>query len=108
MDGIVCDGCGAGLLIESDVRYLVKIEVYAAYDPLEITREDLARDHRQEMARLLESMSRQDPQELQDQVHRSFQFDLCPSCQRRYLEDPLRLGPSRSGGGRPDGEGGER
>jgi hypothetical protein len=92
MDGISCDGCGAGLLLESEVRYLVKIEVFAAYDPLEITREDLARDQEAEMARLLKTMERSDPQALQDQVYRKFQFDLCPPCQRRYLEDPLRFG----------------
>jgi hypothetical protein len=91
VDGISCDACGAGLLIESDVRYLVKIEVFAAYDPLELTGQDLARDHRADMAHLLESMKGMDPRELEDQVYRKFQFDLCPKCQREYLKDPLRL-----------------
>ncbi len=92
MEGISCDGCGAGLLIEEDVRYVVKVEVYAAYDPLELTRADLARSPGTEVARLIEEMKGMDPRELEDQVYRKFQFDLCPRCQRAYLKDPLRLG----------------
>ncbi len=91
MDGISCDSCGAGLLIEEDVRYLVKIEVFAAYDPMEISRDDLARDTRKEMNRLLEKMKHMDPQELEDQVYTNFQYDLCPQCQRAYIRDPLRF-----------------
>jgi CRISPR/Cas system-associated protein Cas7 (RAMP superfamily) len=93
VDGISCDACGAGLLIESEVRYLVKIEVYAAYDPLELTGQDLSRDHRANMAQLIESMKGMDPRELEDQVYKKFQFDLCPVCQREYLKDPLRFTP---------------
>jgi len=92
MNGISCDACDATLLIDEDVRYIVKIEVFAAYDPLEITRGDLARDGETEMALLLETMKSMDPTELEDGVYRRFQVDLCPRCQKRYLKDPLRFG----------------
>ncbi len=97
MDGISCDGCGEGLLLGSDVRYLVKIEVYAAYDPLELTRNDLARDSSGEMAGLLERMAQEDPRRLEDQVYKKFQFDLCPRCHERYLRDPLGWRRERGG-----------
>jgi hypothetical protein len=103
VDGWTCDGCGEALLADSDVRYIVKIEVYAAYDPLEVSREEAAADHREEMARLIETMRGMDPGELEDQVHKSFRFDLCPRCQKVYLRDPL---PFRRPAGRqsePDG-----
>jgi len=106
MDGIVCDGCGGNLLVDEDVRYIVKIEVFAAYDPLEITREDIARAGKDEMARLIESMGKMDPAELEDQVYRRFQFDLCPRCQREYLRKPLAL-PSRGCGDGSEGSRGE-
>ena len=108
MDGISCDGCGTGLLIDADVRYLVKIEVYAAYDPMEITRQDLVRDQHRDMARLIREMEGMDPQALEDQVYRQFQFDLCPKCQEAYLKDPLGL-RMRSGEGqeRTPGSSGE-
>ncbi len=90
MDGLTCDICKCGLLIDSDVRYEVKIEVKCAYDPMEITDEDLARDSAAEMKRLMEQMKGMTEQEAMDQVYRAFRFDLCPRCQRAYITDPLR------------------
>ena len=43
MNGISCDRCDKSLLVDEDVRYEVRIVVQAAYDPMEITREDLER-----------------------------------------------------------------
>ena len=43
MDHLTCDRCGNGLLLDAPVRYEVRIEVKSAYDPLELTREDLDR-----------------------------------------------------------------
>lgn len=102
MHGLTCDRCGETLLVESDVRYRVRIEVFAAYDPLELTRGDLERDLEQEMADLIERMRSMDPEELESQVYKRFDFDLCPDCQRRYLEDPLGRGrgEGRRGAGR--------
>ena len=89
MDGLVCDGCGETLLLEDDVRYVLCIEGFAAYDPMEITRQDLERDFESEMKALLERLEKTSAAEAQDQVHRSFAFDLCPACWARYLRDPL-------------------
>jgi hypothetical protein len=89
MDGLVCDGCGEGLLLAGDVRYVLRIEGFAAYDPMEITHQDLEKDLEAEMEGLLERLSRLDPEAAQDQVHRAFQFDLCPGCWSRFLKDPL-------------------
>lgn len=90
MDGLVCDACDATLLVDADVRYVLRIEGFAAYDPLELTRQDMERDLHAEMRTLLESLSRLSAEEAQDQVYRSFRYDLCPTCWRRYIEDPLR------------------
>ena len=89
MDGISCDRCGKGLLIDEDVRYEVKIAVKAAYDPLEITKEDLEKDPDAEMKRLAEQMKNMSADEAQDQVYREFKYDLCPPCQKEYLKAPL-------------------
>ena len=43
MNHQTCDLCGQELLARSEVRYEVRIEVKAAYDPLEITEEDLVK-----------------------------------------------------------------
>ena len=49
----ICDRCGRPIE-RGQLRYVAKIEVFAAADPLEITLEDLLRDTRREMDRLLQ------------------------------------------------------
>ena len=93
MDRLTCDGCGAPLLVESDVRYEVKIEVKAAYDPLEITSDDLAKDHTAEMTALIAKLQNVTEAEAMDEVYRSFRFDLCTPCQKKYLKKPLGIEP---------------
>lgn len=89
MISYTCDLCGKPLLVDEDVRYVLKVEVLAAYDPLELTREDLEKDHLAEMRKLVERMEGMDQQALEDQVFANFRFDLCPPCQKRYIQDPL-------------------
>ncbi len=89
MNGLVCDRCGKNLLIDELVRYTVLIRVQAAYDPLEITEEDLRRDLDAEMKKAVEALEHVTPEEAMNQVFREFRFDLCPPCQRAYLNAPL-------------------
>jgi hypothetical protein len=91
---LTCDLCGRALLAEEPVRYEVRIQVYAAYDPLELTPDDLSQDHRAEIRALLRQLEDMDPQEVEDSVYKEFRFDLCMACQRRYLRRPLPEGPT--------------
>ena len=91
MDRLTCDGCGAPLLVESDVRYEVKIEVKAAYDPMEITEDDLKKDYRAEMAKLIAKLEHVTEAQAMDEVYRTFRFDLCMPCQRKYLRKPINI-----------------
>ena len=94
MDRLTCDRCGGPLLVGEPVRYEARIQVYAAYDPLELTPDDLAGDHRAHMRALLAQMADMDPEELEDGVYKEWRFDLCMACQRRVLLDPLPRGPA--------------
>jgi len=98
-NGFVCDLCGKTLLVDEDVRYVVDIRVYAAYDPLELTAADLKKDHLAEMRRILEATKDRDPQEMEDEVFKQFIFHLCPGCQKQYLRDPLRRGSANTNAG---------
>jgi hypothetical protein len=89
MNHTTCNLCGQKLLEGSKVRYEVKLEVKAAYDPLNITDEDLTQDFGQEFATALEQLEAMSTEEAQDQVYRLFEFDLCSACQRRYVKNPL-------------------
>ena len=84
-----CDLCGKTLDAADDTRYVVKVEVYAAYDPMEVSEEDLREDRSGEMRDLLAEMEDLDPEELESQVYKTFRFDLCPTCHEAYLKDPL-------------------
>jgi len=84
-----CDICGKRMESGTDLHYIVKMEVYAAYDPLEITEEDLERDYLDEISNLIDRMRTTDEEELEDQVYKCLKFDLCPACQRRFLLNPL-------------------
>ena len=88
MDRLTCDRCGNGLLLDAPVRYEVNIEVASAYDPLELTREDLAKAE-EELKALIESLKDYSAERAQDEVHRAFRFDLCATCQKAFLANPL-------------------
>ena len=83
-----CDRCGR-TITEGELRYVTKIQVYAAYDPLKITFEDLLRDHRQDIARLVKVCEGLSEEELMRDVFVDFQFDLCRECHKTYLAAPL-------------------
>ena len=94
MHGLSCDRCGKSLLVDEEVRYRMRMEIVAAYDPPELMAADLERDFDAEIRRLVRSMEGRDPRELEEEVAAMRHFDLCPPCRRAMLEDPL-------GGGAP-------
>ncbi len=106
--GLICDACGEALLADSDVRYVLHIQGYAAYDPLEITQQDLERNFEKEIRDLLDKMKNEDPDTLQGEVFKEFKLDLCPLCWREYRKDPLAGIRRLEGGGNPvDGRTGD-
>jgi len=84
----ICDRCGRPLE-QGQLRYIARIEVLAAADPLEITLDDLLRDSRREMDALMEQCERLTEEELMRDVYVKFEFDLCRACQKAYVIDPL-------------------
>ena len=85
-----CAACGRPVPLGAG--YVVRIEVFADPELPEMTAEQIAAmDLDAAMAGLLEQMKRMSAEELQDGVHRQFEYRLCPLCHRRYLANPLRL-----------------
>lgn len=80
-----CDLCGQPL---NDHRYVVKLEVFPAFDPDEITEADLDADHLQEVAESIHEMEVSGT-DVDDCSTKSFRFDLCPRCQAKFTKDPL-------------------
>ncbi len=81
-----CDSCGRAIQRE---RYEVRIEMAEAFDPDEITEEDLDVDHLQAIAESLEELA--DTSEFEVDPHRPkrHRLDLCPACAASFARDPL-------------------
>jgi hypothetical protein len=84
----ICDLCGKSLK-DNDVIYELNIQIHAVYQPLQIDLVDMLQDHTDEIRRLIEELKEKDPQELQDQIYKTFKFHLCPPCQQKYIENPF-------------------
>ncbi|HOW97567.1 MAG TPA: hypothetical protein P5567_06565 [Kiritimatiellia bacterium] len=92
----ICDRFGQPLET-GGLRYIARIQVYAAYDPLEITFDDLGRDYSAEIRRIIEECRDLTEEELMRDVYVDFSFDLCPACQKAYIRDPLRASEPGNG-----------
>jgi hypothetical protein len=82
-----CDLCHRPLDPASDLRYVVRIEVYPALDPPQSDDWSDDRDHLLEIHESLEG-GEAEPEEYQD-PYQELRFDLCPECRKRFARDPL-------------------
>jgi len=83
-----CDLCKKTLDPEEDLRYVVKMEICAAFDPV-CMEEDDDRDHLQEIQEILERIEDAEDDQIGDDVYQQLRFDLCPECRKRFLRNPL-------------------
>jgi hypothetical protein len=83
-----CDCCQRS--IESDdVHYIVKMEIFAAFEPGAVNALDDDRDHLQEIQEILQHTEDAAGHELDSEVYEQLQFDLCPECRKKFLKHPL-------------------
>lgn len=83
----LCDRCSA-LIEQSRARFALRVELFAAYDGLEIRSADelKQRDIRAEIAQLLSEMKGMDPKQLEREVYARYEFDLCKACRDELLQ----------------------
>ena len=83
----MCDRCGASIA-DSRNRYKLKMQLYAAYDGMELSAEELRsnRDLKHEIEQLIKEMESMDERDLTDQVYADFEYDLCPACRNEVYE----------------------
>ncbi|HEY4759749.1 MAG TPA: hypothetical protein VIH42_04140 [Thermoguttaceae bacterium] len=84
-----CDLCKRDLDTEEDLRYVVKIEVYAAYNPTAVSEDEDDRDHLQEIQDILEHLEDVVDSQIGEEVYQQLRFDLCPECRKKFLQNPL-------------------
>src|SRR4026208_2021177 len=80
-------------------HYVVSIDVLADPELPELSAEDVAKlNFDQELRRLVEEMKHMSEEELQDQVHRRFEYKICRPCQVKFLANPLGKPRRKSAG----------
>jgi len=85
---ITCDLCGKKMKA-GEPHFVVKIEVFAAHDPTEITEADLDEDHMEAVSQMIQDMEEMSETIPGEPDTRHFRYDLCPVCRKRYLRAPL-------------------
>ena len=83
-----CDCCKRSIDSKQDLRYTVRLEVYASLDTTEENVED-ERDHLQEIQDILEHLDDSDDDQLGEDIYQQQRFDLCSDCQKRFMQNPL-------------------
>src|SRR3954454_6728145 len=82
---VTCDLCGKVLRPGDDQHFVVKVEVFAAQDPAEITEADLDDDHMEAIGELLREMEvNGDEGGDLERPTQHFRYDLCPHCRKKF------------------------
>jgi hypothetical protein len=84
-----CDLCKRPLDPSDDLRYVVKMEVYAAFDPVELDEPEADCDHLQDLDDIIEQLDDLSSDAIGDEICQHLRFDLCPECRKRFLANPL-------------------
>jgi endonuclease-3 related protein len=77
-----CDSCSKQLPHPQD-RYVLEVKLYAAPE-VEITEEDIKKDTREEIRRLIEEIKDRDQKELEEEVFVSYKLNLCKQCRDTF------------------------
>ncbi len=92
-----CDRCKR-VLDPEDARYLVRVEVTAPLEPLEIEDHEDDRDHLSEIHEILERLDPEEIEALSEDVGRMLRFDLCRECYRKFIQYPVGREPAEQFG----------
>ena len=83
-----CDRCGADMGANDPLRFIVRLEVYAAAGHIDLDAE-VKRRPQEALDEVLKALAKADPDEIEDQTYRLLRFDLCDACRRELLKRPL-------------------
>lgn len=83
-----CELCAR--TIPPHAHYIVRIDIFADPDLPQLSAEEVASSNFDaELTKLLDEMKHMSAEELQDQVHRRFEYKICRPCQLKFLANPL-------------------
>jgi len=78
--------------VEIGAGYVVRMDIMADPELPPMTGEQIAQGNlNAAIAAVIEEARNLSAEDLQDGVHRRFQYRLCPACHKRFLANPLEL-----------------
>jgi hypothetical protein len=83
-----CDCCKRSLS-NDDLRYVVRMEVYAAFEQNPFAEVDNERDNLQEIQDILQRADDADDDAVAPEVYDQMRFDLCSDCRKKFVKHPL-------------------
>ena len=83
-----CDCCKRAIDPEQELRYVVRVEVYAALDPTQDESDD-EHDHLQEIQDMLDRLDDVEDERVSEDVYQQKRYYLCSNCRKAYLKNPL-------------------
>ena len=83
-----CDRCGVAMNASDQQRYILRIEVFAAADHLDLDAQTTS-DVQGELKTLVNALARANPDDVEDRTYRLLRFDLCDACRQHILQNPL-------------------
>ena len=86
-----CDLCKKEINPREHLHYIVRMEVYAAFDPADEYDCDDSddRNHLEEIQDMLDAIEDEDLEEASREVYHKMRFDLCAECRRKFMRNPL-------------------
>lgn len=84
-----CDRCKRAIHPDEELRYSVSIQIQVALDSSEF--DDDERDHLNELHEILERLDDSDRLEISESAYQQRRFDLCATCHREYVKNPLAI-----------------
>jgi hypothetical protein len=84
-----CDLCKRPLDPEDEVRYVVKLEIFASVDLMLLDQPEKDCDHLEDLDEIIGQMDDLSNEHIEEDVCQRLRFDLCPECRKRFLANPL-------------------
>lgn len=81
-----CDLCKRDLDSEQDLRYVVKMEIFAA---MNTCKEDDDNDPLEDIEDLIERQADAACESIGEEICQQLRFDLCPDCRDKFVKHPL-------------------
>jgi hypothetical protein len=81
-----CDLCKRDLDPEQDLRYVVKMEIFAA---MNTSKEDDDNDPLEDIEDLIERQADDASESIAEEISQQLRFDLCPDCRDKFVKHPL-------------------